>query len=164
MAEWHTGILGCAEPSDCLFCMMATPCGCVAYGMNEARLKGHTNCIDWGDCTHYTCYCCYFFGSTCSDECSSTDNTSYIKNGFNLIVSPAVCLFAPLTKAQVDKVGRGRGRTIDQICCETRFLSMFCWPCMLTRVHRELIQYPDTKAVTLETKTKNSMFDNIKLV
>ena len=163
MAKWHTGILGCAEPSDCLFCMMATPCGCVAYGMNEARLKGHTNCIDLGDCTHYTCYSCCTLCE--ADTTASSDaNAQLCLLACKLAVCPFGCLFAPLTKAQVDKVGNARGITIHQICCidETRFLSMFCWPCMLTRVRRELIQYPDTKAVV--TTTKNSMFENIKLI
>jgi len=163
MAKWHTGILGCAEPSDCLFCCMAFPCGCIAYGMNEALLNKSENCIVWGDCAYYTCYSCCTLCA--ADTTASSDaNAQLCLLACKLAMCPFGCLFAPLTKAQVDKVGRGRGITIDQICCETRFLSMFCWPCMLTRVHRELIQYPDTKAVTLETKTKNSMFENIKLI
>jgi hypothetical protein len=171
---WSTGLFGCfSSINDCAFCFMAIPCGCVAYGMNSALIMGHkdcSNCISWDDCVDYTCYNCI----VCCDQNDSVSSNADVNNlagAIKLCCCPFLCLKAELTNNQVQYVGEKRliyNPKVTTHCCitDTYWPSMFCWPCVLTRVHRELIEHPEIKAthINFGEYTKNSMFDNIKLI
>ena len=167
--EWSTGILGCADVYDVLFCMMATPCGCVAYGMNASQLRGHSNCISCQECFDYTCYNCIICCAPDDSVSSSADACSGIGRLLGFFFG---CLGAQLTNSQIQYVGEQRGiykPHVSEHCwiTDTYWPSLFCWPCVLTRVHRELLNNPSIKAKHInfvDYTTENSMFDNVKLV
>ena len=174
-ATWATGLFGfLSNCEDCMFCCMALPCGCIAYGMNSATMED-SGCISTWACTYFTCYPCCLCGSICSDECSSTDANSQYRNCFSLVLSPICWFIAPLTHEQANSAGKQLGIYTNEeppSCCyidENSCPSIWCWPCMLTKVHHSLKNTKNLKPMKFKggqyvvAKTKNSMFENIKL-
>jgi hypothetical protein len=194
MPDWSTGILGCANCSDCGFCCLSTWCGCIAYGMNTALMEGHRGysqcCFDQCSCPQ-SCECQYCGNACClfaafSANCSSFQG--HPRDMTELILGISCELLTSMLRSiitgvliynQLTAIGKERGFYKEHIpsvcgCCdEACCLSIWCGPCMLTRVHREIlngISTDDTghKAKTYEYKlgtftVQNSMFENVKI-
>ncbi len=193
--EWSTGLCGwCTNIDDCEFCCIATWCGCIAYGMNTALMEGHRGyskcCCNFCDCPQ-SCECQY-----CGDACclyayisslrEMSSNNFRGNNGTELIIA-LICTCASacvtnaflgfLTYKQVKAVGQGRGIYKDHLpivcccfdapCCE----SFWCGPCVLTRVHHEVLKDFEENGESAKRyeynigtfKQVNSMFDNVKI-
>ena len=181
--SWSTMILGCADCSDCGFCCLATWCGCIAYGMNTALMTGHTGsskcgCIDYPEscqCQYCGegCRCYVLYG--CEQACCHQDSTAGGDGGIGRLIGCccAYTLIGPVISGQLKALGINRGfypnpvpticLCFDEPCC----LSTWCAPCMLTRIHSELVHNTTVvKPITYKggVFTTNTMFHNIKII
>jgi hypothetical protein len=184
MPEWSTGICGCVDCSDCGFCCLATWCGCIAFGMNAALMQGKRGSSP----------CCIGCDSTC--ECSESCQYAYCgeactaywlpdalakfaasRGEFDLgavgVSAAASLLTASYVQNQLVVVGKHL-KIYDKLppmcgCCnEPCCLSICCGPCMLTRVHHELINDTTNHTYQFEpgssVKFANSMFEGVKIL
>ena len=194
--EWSTGLCGwCTNIDDCGFCCLATWCGCIAYGMNTALMTGHKGSSECccGLCEWPKPCECQYCGEACClywyiDNSGRNFNNVRVNpnNPVELILTVLCgCVSSCVTNAfigflvykQAKAVGEGRGIYnghipvvccgCDEACCE----SFWCGPCMLTRVHHEVLEEykesndnPKKYDYSLGTFTsKNTMFDSVKI-
>ena len=164
--EWSTGLFEFAD--ECGFCCLATWCGCFAYGMNSAQIKQGGDSMSWEACTYYTCFWCFFVGGLCDNQCTGKNELNPISLGVCCVSSPLICLFAPLTNKQANFVGKQRKIPNGEVCCidENCCPSIWCWPCVLTRLHKEIAKHPSEIKGTFKSgdyTPVNSMFASMKL-
>ena len=193
--DWSTGLCGwCTNIDDCEFCCLATCCGCIAYGMNTALMRGHRGyseccCGKWPQsCEYQYCgdACCLYMYISNSRQLFD-NNTFSPNNPVELILGLLCgCVSACVTNAfigfltykQVEAVGKGRkiykDDHIPMVCCgcdEACCESFWCGPCVLTRVHHEVLKDFDENRDNAKKyeynlgtfKQVNSMFESVKI-
>jgi len=160
--QWSTGLFEFAD--ECGFCCLATWCGCIAYGMNSAQIeKTGDDSMSWEACRYYTCFWCFFVGGLCDNQCTRKNELDPISLTVCCVSSPLICLLAPLTNKQVNFVGTRRKIHNGEFCCvdENSCPSIWCWPCVLTRVHKEIAKHSSEMKGTFKSgdyEPVNSMF------
>jgi hypothetical protein len=180
--DWSMGLCSCCfDVNDCGFCCLATWCGCIAFGMNSALMKGKRGsdpcCCGWIQCSE-TCqwdYC----GDACTTFFAADAITKYFgMNGVNngdigmcVIGCASSLMNMQLIQNQVVVVGRRLKiyeEKLPRVCgCfnEPCCISIWCAPCMLTRVHHELV-HDETNVYTPipgSVLFQNTMFDSVKI-
>jgi hypothetical protein len=130
-SDWHTGLVNrCSDNGGCGFCLLATFCPCVAYGMNYSLLVGDKAC----DIRRCCCPCMLF-----SILCMLSSGDTKDKN-------PGVD-YAGLAQSSMIynhryAVGKRTGiYQPDSVCADCIFCCeiIWCGPCVQAQIRSEVI-------------------------
>ena len=129
---WSTGLCDCYQiDGGSNFCLLATVCPCVAYGMNYSLLVNDNPCV-LHDCWRP---CCLFAVLEAVSLVREADKS----RRSNRIDTMQIFMIAQHQYAVGTSIGAYSNPLSPANCCEIYCQSACCAPCVQTRVRNEVI-------------------------
>ena len=137
-SDWHTGLVNCySDNGGCGFCLLATVCPCVAYGMNYSLLVGEKPCN-----MRFCCSPCLLFAVLEAVEITVTTAASMekIKRGGR---GPDVTGLFQLCMLYQHRYAVGKSTGIypnDNLCTQCAICCELTWcaPCAQAQLRSEV--------------------------
>jgi hypothetical protein len=133
---WSTGLCDCyLIDGGCSFCLLATACPCVAYGMNYSLLVNDNPCV-LHDCWRPCCLFAVLEAVSLGKEIDEARRG----NCCNWTDTMHIFMIAQHQYAAGNSIGAYGNSLRCTECCEIYWQSACCAPCVQTRVRNEVIR------------------------